>query len=88
MHTEDAHRPTGGAAGAGQPPHRLEEQGRIALQAAPLLGLHQLEEADLFELGDRRIGDLAQVLGLPGARARRLGSNSSIPASTDCASRC
>ncbi len=70
VHTEDARRPTGRPAGAGQPAHRLEEQRRVALQAAPLLGLDELEEADLVELGDGRVGNPAQVLGLLGPLAQ------------------
>ena len=51
------------------PPHRLVERRRIALQAAPLLGLEQFEEADLVEFGDRLVGQPPQIL----RRLRSLG---------------
>ncbi len=62
----DAH-PTGRAACAGQPTDRLVEQCRVALQTAPLLGLQQLEEADLVKFADRGVRQTAQVLGLLGS---------------------
>ena len=52
-----------------EPAHRLVEHRRVALQATPLLGLQQLEEADLVELGDRLIGQTPKILG----RLRALG---------------
>ena len=48
-------------------PDGLVEQRRIALQAAPLLGLQKLEEADLVEFGDRLVGQPAQILCRLGA---------------------
>ena len=64
VHAEDRGGPTGGPAGAGDPAHSLEEQRGIALQAAPLLGLQHLEIAGGVEIGDRRVGKTAQILGL------------------------
>ena len=50
-----------------EPAHRLVEDRRVALQAAPLLGLQQLEEADLVEFGDGLVGQPPQILGRLGA---------------------
>ena len=63
VHADDRADPAGGSTGAGDAPHRFVEERRIALQAAPLLGLEQLEEADLGELGDRLVGQPSQILG-------------------------
>src|SRR6202011_5078534 len=67
VHADDRADPAGGSAGGGDAPDRFVEQRRVALQAAPLLGLKQLEEADLVEFGDRVIGQPPKIL-------RRLGS--------------
>ena len=53
-----------------EPADRLVEQRRIALQAAPLLGLQQLEEADLVEFADGLVGQPAQILGRLGPLAQ------------------
>ena len=64
MNTEDRRGPPGRTAGAGDPADRFEKQCRVALQTAPLLGLQHLEVAGLVEIGDRRVGNPAQILGL------------------------
>ena len=70
VHADDRADPAGGTAGAGDAPHRFVEERRIALQAAPLLGLEQLEEADLVEFGDGLVRESAAV-PRPPARAWR-----------------
>ena len=67
MHTEDAAGPSGRTAGAGNPAHGFEEDGRIALQSAPLLGLEQFEETRLLQIGDVGVWKPAQLLGVGGA---------------------
>jgi hypothetical protein len=59
VHADDRADPAGGTACAAEPAHRLVEDRRVALEAAPLLGLQQLEEADLVEFGDGVVGNLA-----------------------------
>ncbi len=70
MHADDPGAPTRGPTGAGQPAHRLVEERGVALQAAPLLGLQQPEEADVLERLDVLVGQLAQILGFLGARTQ------------------
>ena len=67
VHADDRADPAGGSAGRRDAAHRFVEHRRIALQAAPLLGLEQLEEADLVEFGHRLVGQPPKIL-------RRLGS--------------
>jgi hypothetical protein len=69
VHADDRAHPARGSAVRRDAAHRFVERRRIALQATPLLGLQQLEEADLVQFGHRLIREAAQVLG----RLRALG---------------
>ena len=63
MHADDRADPSCRSAGAGDAADGFVEDRRIALQAAPLLGLQKLEEPDLVEFGDSLVGQAAQILG-------------------------
>ena len=67
VHADDRADPAGGTTRRRDAAHGFVEHGRVALQAAPLLGLEQFEEADLVELGNGLVGQPPQIL-------RRLGS--------------
>ncbi len=64
VHTDDGRHPPGGTTRAGEAPDRLvEDGGGVALHATPLLGLEQLEEADLVEFVHGLIGQAPQFFG-------------------------
>ena len=79
--------PARGTTSTRQSADGLEEQRGIGLQATPLLGLQQFEEADLVQIRDRRVRNAPQAFGLLSAVAQPrqklvdTGENS-------CASRC
>ena len=62
MHTEDAAGPSGRAACAGDAAHGFEEDGRVALQSAPLLGLEQFEETRFLQIRDVGVRKATQFL--------------------------
>jgi hypothetical protein len=63
VHADDRADPARRAACAAEPTHGLVERGGVALEAAPLFGLQQLEETGLVEFGDGLVRDAPEILG-------------------------
>ena len=70
VHTEDAAGPSGRAACAGDAANGFEEDGGVALQPAPLLGLEQFEETRLLQIRDVGVRKPTQLFGVGGAFAQ------------------
>ena len=70
VHTEDAAGPPGRPACAGDAAHGFEEDGGIALQPAPLLGLEEFEETRLLQIRDVGVRKPTQLFGVGGAFAQ------------------